>query len=154
MAYPQTEETKRKISEANKGRVRTEEARKKHSETRKRLFQEGKLVIPWKGTKGIVTWNRKGVDSPSWKGGRSIDKNGYIWLCLPDNPNANSGGMVAEHRLVMSNHIKRALQPWENVHHINGVRNDNRIENLRIVLTGRHNGKVKCPYCHNTFAIL
>lgn len=152
MAHPQTEETKRKISQANKGRIRSEAARKQHSETRKRLFREGKLAIPWKGSKS-PTVQKKGDASPFWKGGRQIDKNGYVWLRLPEHPNANSSGMVAEHRLVMANHLGRALQPWETVHHRNGVRADNRKENLLLVLTGRHQGKVKCPHCRKEFAI-
>jgi hypothetical protein len=153
MAHPQTEETKRKISQANKGRRPSEAQRKQQSETRKRLFKEGKLKIPWAGTKGRMTWNRKGPDSPSWKGGRVIDKNGYVWLRLPDHPNANASGLVAEHRLVMAESLGRPLWPWENVHHRNGIRADNRLENLQLVLTGKHQGKVRCPYCHKDFAI-
>jgi hypothetical protein len=45
---------------------------------------------------------------------------------------ANSAGTVAEHRLVMAGAIDRPLLASENVHHINGDRLDNRIENLEL----------------------
>ena len=96
------------------------------------MFAEGTLTIPWAGTKGQMTWNKKGAESPSWKGGRQRDKNGYIWLRLPEHPNANSGGMVAEHRVVMAATLGRPLAIGENVHHKNGIRDDNRPENLEV----------------------
>lgn len=152
MAHPQSEETKRKISAANTGRKMTEEQRRKQSETRKRLFREGKLSIPWAGTKGIVTWNRKGSDSTSWRGGKAVDKNGYIWLRM-DHPNANSSGLIAEHRYVMTQHLNRPLHPWEHVHHINAIKHDNRLENLLVVTKQTHKGYVTCPHCTQEFAI-
>ena len=62
-------------------------------------------------------------------------------------------GYVAEHRLIMSNHLKRPLKREENVHHRNRIREDNRLENLQIVTTNTHRGEVNCPKCNFNFAI-
>jgi hypothetical protein len=62
----------------------------------------------------------------------ALDKSGYVLLYLPNHPNASVNGQYAEHRLVMEQKLGRLLVRNENVHHKNGIRNDNRPENLEL----------------------
>jgi hypothetical protein len=71
-----------------------------------------------------------GSDNPQWKGGRVKSSAGYVSVMVPEHPAANRDGYVLEHRYVMEQHIGRTLERHESVHHINGIRDDNRIENL------------------------
>jgi hypothetical protein len=69
----------------------------------------------------------------NWKGGRARHHAGYVMLRAPDHPRAqNNGGYVFEHILVMEELLGRHLVPGETVHHKNGVKDDNRIENLEL----------------------
>jgi len=70
-----------------------------------------------------------GEKASHWKGGRTILQ-GYIRIYSPNHPYKSKHGYVAEHRLIMEQHIGRFLNPSERVHHINGIKTDNRIENL------------------------
>ena len=62
------------------------------------------------------------------------DKNGYIVGCF-------KGVRFLEHRLVWEQHNGRSLHQFENIHHINGIRNDNRIENLELWVTPQPAGQ-------------
>lgn len=75
----------------------------------------------------------RGPYHPYWKGGRRVSKAGYTLVCRPLHPYCQSHGYILEHRLVMEAHIGRYLHPKEIVHHVNGVKTDNRIENLKLL---------------------
>ena len=66
------------------------------------------------------------------RGSRLINGAGYVSIYEPANPNSAGNGYVLEHRKVMSEFLGRPLTQWEQVHHKNGVRHDNRIENLEL----------------------
>lgn len=63
---------------------------------------------------------------------------GYIAAYVPDHPNARADGYVMLHTIVMERHLGRYLNPNEVVHHINHIRNDNRLENLLLMDKHEH----------------
>lgn len=82
-----------------------------------------------------------GSKNPRWKGGEIEDGHGRISVFSPGHPNpTNYGTHVYRYRLVMEAHLGRYLEPWEIVHHKNGIKNDDRIENLEVMTQAQHCG--------------
>jgi hypothetical protein len=86
----------------------------------------------------------RGSRSPRWKGGRYYGRGGYVFLTNPEYPGKPIGvsyWKAREHVVVMSRHMGRSLTPDETVHHKNGVRDDNRLENLELWSSSHPSGQ-------------
>jgi hypothetical protein len=81
----------------------------------------------------------KGERNHNWIGGRVHDSKGYVFLLMPEHPNARKNGYVNESHYVMSKHLGRPIDTSkEVVHHINGVKDDNHIKNLFLTTKNEH----------------
>lgn len=102
--------------------------------------------------------NRKIADSntgaqhPNWRGGYTLSKEGYVYIhhsvLDPADQKLVSSMLtnhnyVLQHRLVMAKRINRPLKSNEHVHHMNGIKDDNRPENLMLCSPTSHRQEEK-----------
>lgn len=98
-----------------------------------------------------------------WNVEKIIRKGDYNYCVVRNHPNAIKYGYVLHHRIIMENHLQRLLSKNEVVHHINGDKLDNRIENLKLMnanehvklhgaIKGRKYVDLKCPNCDKIFS--
>lgn len=74
-------------------------------------------------------------------GGLVKTTKGYVQIKIPQHANSNKSGYIMEHVLVMSEHLGRSLVKGENIHHKNGIKDDNRLENLELWSTSQPSGQ-------------
>ena len=77
-----------------------------------------------------------------WKGGRIKTGSGYIKVIIRVGdffyPMADKAGYVLEHRLIMAQYLGHCLERREFIHHLNSIKDDNRIENLQLTTNRSH----------------
>ena len=85
---------------------------------------------------------RTGKLNGMWNGGQKLSADGYIQVKLRENdplfPMTTKTGYCPQHREVMGRHMGRPLKRWEIVHHINGDKKDNDINNLLLTTMSPH----------------
>lgn len=90
--------------------------------------------------------NQKGENNRHWNGGETKTQNGYVYLLNREHPRSGRFGYVFQHIVVMEAHIGRFLVKGEVVHHKNGIRHDNRLENLALMTRKEHQSMHKSEY--------
>jgi hypothetical protein len=80
---------------------------------------------------------KSGANHPKWKGGRALSSYGYVLIHAPDHPRANSRGYVREHILVWEA-THGPIPSGFCLHHLNGDKQDNRLENLKAMTNVEH----------------
>lgn len=90
---------------------------------------------------GLILFGKSGrftgSKNPRWTGGRHINPGGYWMIRLPDYPRATNRGYVLEHIYIWEQAHGPLAKGWE-VHHINGVKTDNRLDNLLAMEGHKH----------------
>lgn len=82
--------------------------------------------------------SRKGEKCPNWKGGVMVTPKGYRQVLKPEHPRADKRGYVMEHILVWEEATGVSIPENCCIHHLNGDKKDNRIENLCMMLHRAH----------------
>lgn len=82
-----------------------------------------------------------GKNNHNWTGGKRITTQGYVQIMCKDHFNAwpsMQGRYKLEHRVIMEKHLQRPLLYSEHVHHLNGIKTDNRLSNLSLISSSDH----------------
>lgn len=125
----QNPEYRKHMSDTRKGKPGYWKDKKMPKILREKLSKSHKGQVPWH--KGKKRPEISGTKHFHWKGGRYKDTNGYILIYQPNHPFVmESKAYIYEHRFVVEQQIGRYLKPSEKCHHINGIKNDNRPQNL------------------------
>lgn len=140
--YPRTKEHIKNWLKSRKGYRHSLETKKKIGEGLKKAYKDGRKNGFQKGNNSFL--NIKGKNHPAWKGGKVYSVKRYILIYAPTHPFVKTNNYVWEHRLIIEKQIGRYLLPTEVCHHINGIKDDNRLQNLMAFVNRSSHQKFEC----------
>jgi len=116
--------------------------------------------VPWnkgipmaKETKEKMIRSRKGKNvgaaNHNWKGGQRKSR-GYIFILVKNHPNTDRDGYVQRSRYDMEQHLGRFLKKTEVIHHINKIKDDDHIGNLKLFINDSEHHKYHQKHNHIT----
>ncbi len=129
--------------------------KKRSKKTKEKIGKAQIGRIPW--NKGKQCFHSGSFQSKenhwNWKGGKTRHNSGYILVYQPNHPYRDKSNYIMEHRLAMEQILGRYLTRKEIVHHKNGIKDDNRPENLVLTVLNKNWHPCLCPKCGFEFLI-
>ena len=135
----------------------------------RRFYVQAFIVRSSENVGRYCSWNcsRKAIArrqiKPLAQRPKYTSRQGYVMVPVSSGRSDGMNNHRAEHRLVMEASLGRSIESWEHVHHINGIKHDNRIENLQLMTNSEHQKihaetpgprfELTCNHCGNAYLV-
>lgn len=109
------------------------------------LFPDRTYIAIWKKAHRLgliasnnIKWENRSIAKQRPRVDLIKNRKGYNLLYIPNHPRADRNGRVFEHIVVWEEYYNEDVSEEYVIHHINGIKDDNRVENLQKMKFGEH----------------